>query len=375
MNKRKIFIILGVVVLAGTIFLVTSISSDSSSASNQEGKKPARETAVVVDTKQVDNQVIQTYINITGRLQPEDKIDIFAEVSGVLQNTGKPFKEGVYYRRGQILLRINDDEARQNLNAQKNGFINSLAQVVPDLKIDYPDIYEPWKDYMLAIEMGENLPSLPPVETEQQKLFITGRNIYTQYYNIKQLESRLDKYVIRAPFNGTITEVDINQGTLVRSMQKLGEFVKTGVYELEAAVNIDELPFIEPGKKVIVMPVKRDQEYEGTIARINQQVDQQTQTVEIFIRVYGENLLSGMYLEGKIAANQYRNALKIPRESLLNDEMVYIVRDSTATLQKVEVLKATEDEAIVKGLPDGSTIIIEEQNAAFEGTKVAAAQE
>lgn len=374
MNKRKIFIILGVVILAATLFMVTSISSDSSSKPDQEGEEAVNQTAVVVDTKKAKNQVIQTYIEITGRLQPEDKIDIYAEVSGVLQNTGKPFKEGVYYRRGQVLVRINNDEAQQNLNAQKNSFINSLAQVVPDLKIDYPDIYEPWKNYMLAIEMGESLPPLPPVETEQQKLFLTGRNVYTQYYNIKQLESRLDKYVIRAPFNGSITEVDINQGTLVRSMQKLGEFVKTGVYELEAAVNIDELPFIEPGKKVILMPVKGDQDYEGSISRINKRVDQQTQTVEVFIRVYGDDLLSGMYLEGKIAANQYSNALRIPRESLLNGDMVFIIQDSTATLQNVEVLKTTEDEAIVKGLPNGSTIIIEEQNAAFEGTKVSAAQ-
>lgn len=272
------------------------------------------------------------------------------------------------------MVRINDDEAQQNLNAQKNSFINSLAQVVPDLKIDYPDIFEPWKNYMLNIEMGENLPSLPPVESEQQKLFLTGRNVYTQYYNIKQLESRQDKYIIRAPFNGTITEVDINQGTLVRSMQKLGEFVKTGVYELEAAVNIDELPFVEPGKKVLLKAVKGDEEYEGTIARINQQVDQQTQTIDVFIRVYGEDLLTGMYMEGKIAANQFSNALRIPRESLLQGNRVYIVQDSTATLQTVEVLKTTEEEAIVQGLPDGSTVIIEEQNAAFEGTKVAAVQ-
>ncbi|MFW5762387.1 MAG: efflux RND transporter periplasmic adaptor subunit [Cyclobacteriaceae bacterium] len=374
MNKRKIFIILGVVILAGTIFLATSISSDSSSKTNQKDSQSAGETAVVVDTKKADNQVIETFIDITGRLQPEEKIDIFAEVSGVLQNTGKPFKEGVYYRRGQVLVRIDDDEAQQDLNAQKNSFINSLARIVPDLKIDYPEIYEPWKDYMLDIDMEENLPPLPQVKTDQQKLFLTGRDVYTQYYNIKQLESRLDKYVIRAPFNGTITEVAINQGTLVRSMQKLGEFVKTGVYELEAAVNIDELPYIETGKKVELQVVKGDTEYEGTIARINERVNQQTQTVEVFIRVYGENLLSGMYLEGKIPASEYSDALRIPRESLLKENMVYIIRDSTATLQPVEVLKTSEKEAIVKGLPDGSIIITEEQNAAFEGTKVSADQ-
>jgi membrane fusion protein, multidrug efflux system len=373
MNKRKIFIILGVVILAGTIFLVNNISSGSSSQAEQN-KKSAPTTAVVVDSKAVKNRVIQTYIDITGRLQPEDKIDIYAEVSGVLKNTGKPFKVGVAYRRGQVLVRINNEEARQNLSAQKNSFINSLAQVVPDLKIDYPDIYEQWKSYMLQIEMGKSLPSLPKVETDQQKLFLTGRNIYTQFYNIKQLESRLDKYVIRAPFNGTITEVNINQGTLVRSMQKLGEFVKSGVYELEAAVNIDELPFIKTGKKVMLKPVKSDDEYEGTIVRINERVNQETQTVEVFIKVYGEDLLAGMYLEGKIPAEKFENAVKVPRESLVNGDMIYTIQDSIARLQAIKVLKTSEEDAIITGVPAGSNVIIEEQNAAFEGTKVSAAQ-
>jgi len=374
MKRRKFFIILGVVILAGTVFLVSSISSNSSSKSNQKASDKAQ-TAVVVDSKKSNAQVIQTYINVTGRLQPEDKIDIYAEVTGVLQNTGKPFKVGVPYRQGQVLVRINNDEALQNLNAQKNSFINSLAQVVPDLKIDYPDIYEQWKRYMLQIEMGKRLPALPEVESDQQKLFLTGRNIYTQYYNIKQLESRLDKYVIRAPFKGTITEVNINQGTLVRSMQKLGEFVKSGVYELEAAVNIDELDFIKPGKKVMLKPVKSDDEYEGTIARINERVNEQTQTVEVYVRVYGDNLLSGMYMEGNIAAEQFTNAIRVPRESLVNGNMIYMIRDSIARLQEIEILKTSEEDAIISGVASGTVLIIEEQNAAFEGTKVSASQQ
>jgi len=374
MKRRKFFIILGVVILAGTVFLVSSISSNSSSKSNQKASDKAQ-TAVVVDSKKSNAQVIQTYINVTGRLQPEDKIDIYAEVTGVLQNTGKPFKVGVPYRQGQVLVRINNDEALQNLNAQKNSFINSLAQVVPDLKIDYPDIYEQWKRYMLQIEMGKRLPALPEVESDQQKLFLTGRNIYTQYYNIKQLETRLDKYVIRAPFKGTITEVNINQGTLVRSMQKLGEFVKSGVYELEAAVNIDELDFIKPGKKVMLKPVKSDDEYEGTIARINERVNEQTQTVEVYVRVYGDNLLSGMYMEGNIAAEQFTNAIRVPRESLVNGNMIYMIRDSIARLQEIEILKTSEEDAIISGVASGTVLIIEEQNAAFEGTKVSASQQ
>ena len=371
MNRRKIIIvIIGVIILAGAIFLASQLSAPAPQTATAGQLSPSEKAAVVVDTRKIQNDQVKTYVNITGRLQPEDKIDIYSEVSGVLQGTGKPFKVGVFYRKGQVLLRINDDEARQNLLAQKNNFINALAQVVPDLKIDYPDIYELWRNYLLEVEADEPLPPLPPVETEQQKLFLTGRNVYTQYHNIQQLENRLDKYVIRAPFSGVITEVNINEGTLVRNMQKLGEFMSTVYFELEAAVSISEIPYVNVGDTVDLKTTIGNRNYNGAITRINEKVDRQTQTIKVFIRVRGDELKAGMYMSGRILAEIYDEAIEIPRESLIEPDRVFIVEDSTAKLQQVDVLKLSEEKAVVKGIPDGAMVITEERNASFEGTKV-----
>jgi len=372
MKRRKIVIsIIGVLVLAGAIFLSRQLSSSPpENQTTQSGKS----VAVVVESKKVENQPIDSYINITGRLQPEDKIDIYAEVSGVFEGAAKPFKVGVPFRKGQVLMKINDEEARQNMFAQKNGFINTLAQVVPDLKIDYPEIYESWKNYLLEIDTKDNLPPLPETSTDQQKLFLTGRNIYSQYYNIKQLEARLSKYTIYAPFNGTLTEVNINQGTLVRNMQRLGEFMRTGVYELEAALNIDELQHVSSGQKIKLKATSDGKSYNGTVTRINEKVDQQTQTVKTFVRVVGAELKSGMYMEGRILAQTFEESLQLPRESLIEQSKVFIIKDSIATLQKVDVLDISEDQAVIKGLSDGLHVITEGRNASFEGTKVTSSE-
>lgn len=57
-----------------------------------------------------------------GTLVAFDKIQIFSEVSGILEETSRPFKEGSFFKKGDILARINEDEARYNLNAQKKCF-------------------------------------------------------------------------------------------------------------------------------------------------------------------------------------------------------------------------------------------------------------
>ncbi|MFW5831952.1 MAG: efflux RND transporter periplasmic adaptor subunit [Prolixibacteraceae bacterium] len=373
MKRRKIIITAtGGIILGGAIFLASRLSSPSSEGPAAGMPSAATNAAVVVDARKIKNSTIETYVNITGRLQPENKIDIFAEVNGVLETPGKPFKTGVYFSEGEVLLQMNDDEARQNLLAQKNSFINVLAKVVPDLKIDYPEIYEPWRSYLLKVNIEEPLPPLPQVQTEQQKLFLTGRNIYTQYHSIQQLENRLGKYTIRAPFSGVITEANITEGTLVRSMQKLGEFMRTGVFELEASVGINELVYIDVGNEVDLTSTTTagNKKYRGVISRINAKVDQQTQTIKIFIRVWGSDLKAGMYMSGRVLAEVYEEAIEIPRESILQDSHIFVVEDSTARLRGVEIKKLAEKKAVVQGVPDGTLIITEERNKSFEGTKV-----
>ncbi len=372
MKKRKIIIVVGVLLVAAAIFLTQWLTGrDQEDSSQQESTSPT--SATVVSTRQVNVQDVQSYVDITGRLEPEDKIDIYAEVGGVLLPTNPAFKVGNRFRKGTPLVRINDSEARQNLRAQKSNFITTLASVVADLKIDFPDAFQTWENYLLSFSVDEPVPPLPEPASEQLRLFLGARNVYTQYYTLRQLEEQLDKYRIYAPFTGTLTEASINQGTLIRQGQKLGEFIKDDVYEMEAAVRPEELAFIAIGDEVELSSVSSDS-WQGTVVRINERVEPNSQTVKVFVRVDGDALKAGMYLEGRVRGRLYEDAFEIPRDVLVNENKVFIVQDSTAELLTVETLKTSDEIAIVRGLEDGMTLITEDNTEAFSGTKVAPEQ-
>ena len=58
-----------------------------------------------------------------------------------------------------------------------------------------------------------------------------------------------------------------------------------------------------------------------------------------------------MYLKGEVEANKIEDAIKIPRNLLIDQKAVYVVEaDSILRYQEVEVLKITADAAIIKGL-------------------------
>ena len=174
--------------------------------------------------------------------------------------------------------------------------------------------------------LKKSVKPLPEPVSDQEKYFVTGKNIYATYYNIKNLEARLSKYNIRAPFRGVLTDVMVTQGTLVRAGQKLGEYINTDIYELEVAVNAAYAGILKVGEKVALKNLEQTEDWSGTVARINGKIDQNSQTIKVFIEVKGDNLREGMYLEAHVEAQKEPKAYEIDRKLIVDNKAVYIVK-------------------------------------------------
>lgn len=322
----------------------------------------------------VENASISNELEVQGELAAFNKIDIFAEVSGTLERTERPFKVGSYFPKDAILIEVDQTEANLNLLAQKSSLLNAITQLMPDLKIDYPESFQQWKAYLDAFNVEETLRPFPKLLNEQERYFIASRNLLNQYYSIQSAEERLRKYVVRAPFSGVITQTSIQPGALVRSGQKLGELMNTASYELEVTVPLSELKYISTGSAVKLSSRDIKGSWTGTVRRVNDQVDPGTQTVKVFIGVNGRDLREGMYLTGSVEAAPVQEAIRIPKNLLVNQEKVYVVADQKLHLQPVEVVKITETDAILKGLADGTQLLAKPIIGAFDGMQVRLAE-
>jgi len=365
MNKRQILIIvLGVVILAGSIGLSRFLKKDKSQAETQ------KQMLTAVKTMKVKPEAIKRKITITGRLVPEKTVTLFAEVSGKASKGERPFKEGVRFNKGQIIVRINSEEIESSVIASRSNFQSSLASVIPDLKLDFPNAAQDWEDYMFNIEIEQSLPPLPEVNDKKLKLFLSGRQIFSNYYKIKEQETRLGKYIMRAPFNGSLVSANLDESTLVRVGQPLGEFISTGSYELEAGVSYMDAEFLEVGTEFEMRDVNTGNVYNAAVIRVNDQVDPSTQQVKIYASIKDPTAKSGIYLEGKIDAQKFKNAIQIPVSSLVNSNKVYTVKDSIAHLQDVTVQFKDNESAILTGLDGPTTLITGKHNESLNGLKV-----
>lgn len=371
MNKnvivRVVFAVLGIAVVFAGINISKNLSTKKAPPKTRTAAGPR---IVPVDIMYAQSGTIPHDMLVQGTLSAFDKIQIFSEVTGVLEETSRPFKVGSYFKKGDMLAQINKEEAELSLQAQKSALQNAITQFMPDLKIDYKESFRQWQHYLNEFDVYAPLNPFPDPINDQEKYFIASKNIHNQYFNIKSAEARLEKYEIFAPFNGVLTETNINPGAVVRVGQSLGQLMNKSNFEMEATVPLSDLQYLRVGNPVGLYSDDIAGKWSGTIKRISDQIDPSTQTVKVFISVSGSNLREGMYLKGDVKAKSFEQAMKIPRELLIDQESVYVVQDSILRLQKVEVLEIKPDFAILRGVEDGTPLLKDKVAGAFSGMKV-----
>ncbi|GAA4308155.1 efflux RND transporter periplasmic adaptor subunit [Pontixanthobacter gangjinensis] len=366
MDTRKIILsALGVVLVVAAFFGAKMIIE-----SNVKEKPPVTKTVKSVFIDTVNNTTVPIVVPANGNIRALHRLELFSEVQGIFRYSSKDFRPGEKYKKGQVLLSIDSEEYRASVQSAKSDLYNNITSIMPDLRLDYPKAFEKWDAYLNKFDINKAVPPLPETSSQQEKYFITGRGIVSAYYRVKNLEERLAKYSIIAPYDGILTEALVNKGTLVRPGQQLGEFIDPRVYELEVSIAKKFSDVLEVGKKVQLSNLEGTKTYEGTVSRINGKVNQETQSIRVFIRVENSELSEGMYLEAKLDAKDEKNAIEIPRELLVERSKVFIVQDSMLNLVNVNPVYFTNNTVVIKGLENGTKILSANVPGAYSGMLV-----
>jgi multidrug efflux pump subunit AcrA (membrane-fusion protein) len=363
---RKIILsILGVLIIVASVFFAKMIVDSKSNV-----RPSAEKVMKTVFAEKIQNGTVPIIVPANGNLTAKRRMELYAEVQGVFRSGNKLFKAGQVYNKGETIIRIDASEYAASVQSAKSNLYNQLTSIMPDLRLDYPDIFPKWQSYLSGFDMGKSTPILPEMTSEKEKFFITGRGILTTFYNVKNLEQRLAKYRISAPFKGVLTNALVTEGTLIRSGQKLGEFINTDVYELEVSVSKTFSDLLKVGEEVKLANLNKTKTYTGRVARINGSVDQATQTIKAFIDVKDSNLREGMYLEASLNAREETEAIEIDRNLLLDNDKIFVVRDSLLDVIDVKPVYFSDKKVVLKEVPDETMILTRPMIGAYSGMLV-----
>ena len=368
MSRLTRFFLFSIIVIIGWACSDSTASEDAQATSTNRG---IGELAAFpsFQTQKVVLQSTDQLVSITGRTQSLESIQITSEVQGKVLTTGKILNEGVSYRKGETMVKIDSRTFSLNLKSQKSQFLASLVRLMPQIKLDYVDEHPAWDTYVNSFSVENALPDLPEVQNEQLRYFLSANNVFTSFYSIKSGEETLSKYRITAPFTGVVTQGNVSRGAVVNPGVPLASFSRTDVFEVKAAISSADIADMKIGQSISLTNKLTGDTYKGRVKRLGGSVDAGTQSIPVFIQVSGKGLKEGMFLEASLGSGKAEQVAEIPLIAMTRTNQVHVIQDSVVSLKEVVPLSFTENSVWVRGLADGEEVIIEEILEPITGIK------
>ena len=326
---------------------VAEVEGDAEGGDAEDAKAP-----VPVEVSEVASGTVSAYITSTANLIAENEVKILSEVEGRVSRLF--VEEGDFVRHGQHLATlVNDDE--------------SIAVTKAELKET---------NARLAFERGEDLMGRELISREEHDKFTMDYEIAQQ--ELAEARWALDKTIIRAPFNGRISE----------RMTQVGQHIRPGD-EMFQVTDFDPLiaRIFLPERDVIGLEVGRDVRldlnaadgvrFHGRIRQISPVVDTATGTVKVTIEAADspESVRPGSFVTVNIVRTTHEDTLLVPREAVLRELQsahVFLAGEG-GVAEKREIELGLEEGDFVEalsGVSQGERVIVAGQGGLKDGSPV-----
>ncbi len=299
------------------------------------------------------------YVELQGDVTTKQNVLIYPETAGPLVEV--MVEEGQRVKKGQVLGRIDD-----------GGLKSQLAQMKTQLALS-----------KTTFERQKNLWD-QKVGSEIQYLQ-AKTNYEAQKSAVDQMQSQLDKFYIRAPFDGILDDIIKDQGTIVSPGpgSEIFRIINLSNMYIEVLVPETYITSVVPGKKVKVNFPILNETIESKVRETGNYINPNNRSFDVKIPVPNKGGKVKPNLTAKVLINDYYQdkAVLIPQsvisENAEGDQYVFVVadikEDQTATVKKtiIETGKTQDGEVeVVSGISDGTNIILEGARSVKDGQLV-----
>lgn len=357
--KRQQIISLGLALICLIAFF--AINRKLSSHNVKKDKKNASESTKFLKTDSVVYKNYPTTLKTFGIVQSSRKISLFSEVQGQILSSSVQLKPGAKFKKGDLIIKIDDEIFQHNLRSQKSEFMKLVANMLPDLRIDFPNEYEKWSVFFEKLHVNKALPPFPETSNVQLKTFVANKLVYKSYYTILSEQEKLSKYNIYAPYDGTFSEVLVDIGSTITPSTKIATIIDSKNLEIEIALKSVNLQYVKVGQEVSITYQNDTEKITGKISRIADFINQKTQTILVYIpiKTNDSKLMDGTYVNCVINGKDLKSSVKVNREAIANNHYIYELKNEELKPKKITVLFEDDSSAYITGIEKGTVFVNE----------------
>jgi hypothetical protein len=357
MKRSQIVLFTVFLALTGIIYIVIDSNKKEFSKTIKTEK-----TTEFVPVRKVKNKMRRITLVSYGQITPNAEIMISFEVQGKLEKGDITMKPGINFRKGQILFKLNNAEAFYTLSSRKSSLSNLILNALPDIELDFPSERNKWVNFLNNLKPANILPALPEVSSGKERMFLTSRNIISEYYNLKSLEARMEKYFYSAPFSGTVITLYAEPGSIANPGAQIAKIAKAGDYEVKVPISMTDLSLYKEKSTAEFTNSSYENIATGKIIRISNVINQQTQSADVYYSIKplsGKKLYNGMFVNVAINREAPKETMTLPRVAVKNGK-VNILDNTKVTSRHVTIVSSKPDSVFVTGLKDGHIVVLEQ---------------
>ena len=125
------------VILIGVLVML-SLGSTEKHSKHREVPLEVR----LVETESVNFGDIVLEIEGNGVIQSQRTLNFVSEATGVVLLAKNDLKDGTFVGEGETILEVDSREVENTLFTLRSGFMNAIAIVLPDIKIEDAESYD-----------------------------------------------------------------------------------------------------------------------------------------------------------------------------------------------------------------------------------------
>jgi membrane fusion protein (multidrug efflux system) len=338
MTKRRL--VIGSIVLAAAALAAIMLWKTLGPKPDEESEGAASEVAVHVG--KIVRTTLYRYVSAYGTVEAEPATAgkpaagafLSSPVGGIL--TEVRCVEGQAVERGSVLFRL---DAR-------------VAEVA---------VLKAKKQLEFAEQTFERQKQLLAADGTSQKSYQEAeQSLSAARSELAAAQTELSLLEIKAPIAGTLVRLDARLGRSIEPNTVLAEVIDFSRLVVTAQVPSREALALKPGQPVNFGP---DSVASGTLALVGKDIDPRTDTVVVRVSFPpGAGILPGQFLNIRITAEERRERLAVPIESLVTEdgrsEIAVVEGDRAA---KRPVRAGLRDRGLVEvdgeGLKEGMTVV------------------
>ncbi len=334
------------------LLLLAGCLADAEQARGMERATPSS-TATRVEVATLSLTDARLDLSLPGEIEGSRDALLASALGGFVERVA--VKDGAVVRRGQLLVRI-DGELHA---AQRDQAAAQLAQSEAELG---------------RLEALGDHATPSQLEQARTQVAVTGAAL-------RQAQAQHDRSVIRAPFDGTVAGLDVEEGEYAAPGSPVLRLVQLDPVRVTLSVPDRDVVALEEGMEVTVTASSRARTFPGTVDHVGRAGDLRTRTFPVRVHVPNPDgaLLPGMIARVGATRTLSDEAIVLPQDwvvTRLEGQGVFLEEEGVARWRPVTLGPLLRHQVVVEeGLAPGDRVVMTGHRELVDGEELLVSRE